>query len=124
MAGGTLDRGKEVDLNVKYTSADNTSSFPVVVWDIPAGKKLRVYDVIFGIQNKEATTIARAFIEVRKKGTWETLMQVGYFGKGFDRCSHNFGGRLVVENGGKINLRFAGNSTNYEIYITVLGRLE
>ena len=124
MAGGTLDRGKEVDLNVKYTDADNTSSFPVVVWDIPANKKLRVYDVIFGIQNKEAATVARAFLEVKKKGTWKTLLIVGQFGKGFDRCSHSFGGRLVVENGGKINLRFAGNSSNYEIYVTVLGRLE
>ena len=124
MADGTLDKGREFDLRVKYTSADEGSTFPVVVWDVPAGKKLRVYDVIFGIQNKEATSIARAFLEVRKQGAWETLVQVGNFGKGFDRCSHNFQGRLVIETGGKINLRFAGNSTTYEIYVTVLGRLE
>ena len=124
MAGGTLDKEKNVDLNVKYISADETSTFPITVWNAQPKKKIKVYDVVFGIQNKEANTTARAFLEVKKKGSWQDFITVGQVGKGFDRAIHNFGGRLNIENGGKINLRFIGNSTKYEIYVTVLGREE
>lgn len=73
----------------KRVTGTDATTHPVDIWKPAAGKKVRVSDIFFSINNKSTGTV-NIRIKIRNGGTLDTLQQLGCQSNQKVHWSHSF----------------------------------
>ena len=121
--GGSGERGV-----IKQADLTESDSFPYTLWIPPDGKKAVIDDILVTV--REIGSNRSIFeVQIRKGGSWETMIQAAQVGAGVGYFDHTFAGKIASEKGNgtaekvRITKPPTANTTNFSLKVLVVGHL-